>query len=175
MIQKTYKTGTLSEAIAAVKQEMGSHAVIVSTKKMVSKGLFPLKPRPSIEVLAAVDENYLSIEQLNSLQKDPLAKAVPMAIDGDKVNQGVNVSVSAGAERRRFLEKISELEAEVSRLKNLLVKEAPDQVGGETRSTVIVAKETQPLPDVSVVVPLQKTLRPRRCLPSMPPFCKAVG
>ncbi|MCP5464783.1 MAG: hypothetical protein H7A33_07155 [Deltaproteobacteria bacterium] len=67
MITKIYKAKTYSEAIAAIKSEMGASAKIISTQKIAaSKGLFSRKPG-GVEVQASVDERQLTQEQIERI------------------------------------------------------------------------------------------------------------
>ena len=53
---RKYTAQNAQEAIAKVKSELGSEALIINTKKVRQKGLFGYFKKPMTEVMAAVDE-----------------------------------------------------------------------------------------------------------------------
>jgi len=74
---KKFTARTELEAIDMVKEELGSDALVISIKKIQTKGLFGFLRKPSVEILAAYDETKLATPvastfaaQLNSRQVD---------------------------------------------------------------------------------------------------------
>ncbi|MDR3120571.1 MAG: hypothetical protein LBU58_04465, partial [Clostridiales bacterium] len=53
---RKYTAGNAQEAIAKVKSDLGTEALIISTKKVRQKGLLGLFRKPMTEVMAAIDE-----------------------------------------------------------------------------------------------------------------------
>lgn len=64
MLVKTFKAADMSEALRMVKAEMGSEAMILSSRKERRKGILGIFSKPFFEVTAAIDPR-------------PLPKAVP--------------------------------------------------------------------------------------------------
>jgi flagellar biosynthesis protein FlhF len=55
MKQKTFKAGTMREALALVKKELGGSAVIVSTRSYRTGGFLGLRRRDMVEITASLD------------------------------------------------------------------------------------------------------------------------
>ncbi|MDB5352659.1 MAG: flagellar GTP-binding protein [Planctomycetota bacterium] len=55
MTTKTYRAGTMKEALAQVRRDLGGHAVILNTREVRGRRLFGLGRREMIEVTAARD------------------------------------------------------------------------------------------------------------------------
>jgi len=51
--EKTYRAGTLKEALAQVRRDLGGDAVILNTREVRRRRLFGLKPKDQVEVTAA--------------------------------------------------------------------------------------------------------------------------
>lgn len=64
MITRTYKAGSLSEAVALIKKEMGPHAKIISSRSVPGKKTLFKEVPPQIYVEASVEEKHLTHEQL---------------------------------------------------------------------------------------------------------------
>jgi flagellar biosynthesis protein FlhF len=141
MIQKIYRAGTLSEAVATIKREMGTRAVIVSTSKVMPKRSFFRTATPTIEVIAAVDENTLNADQLAVLQRSADVKAVPVTVPrkGDAAPD-VQVMISDASTVRLLKHRVRELEVEVASLRSEIV-----QLNNAATSTSRPA-EIQPTP-----------------------------
>src|SRR5437899_12860362 len=56
MRMKKYTAGTMADALAAIRTELGPHAIIVHSTT-TRKGPLGLLQRPIVEVVAAVDES----------------------------------------------------------------------------------------------------------------------
>ncbi len=56
---KRYIADDVSEAMKLVKEELGVDAVILHTRKIKKPGLFGFFKKPSVEVVAAVEEKYI--------------------------------------------------------------------------------------------------------------------
>jgi flagellar biosynthesis protein FlhF len=56
---RRYTCNDMQEALLKVKMELGSEAVIMSSRKVKKKGLFGLFSKPQIEVVAAIDDDYV--------------------------------------------------------------------------------------------------------------------
>ncbi|NLJ87206.1 MAG: flagellar biosynthesis protein FlhF [Epulopiscium sp.] len=58
---KKYEAKTEQEAIEKVKEDLGKDALILNIKKISPKGIFKLFKKPSVEVLAALDDQFNKI------------------------------------------------------------------------------------------------------------------
>ena len=56
MSTKTYRAGTMKEALAQVRRDLGGHAVILGTREVRRRRLFGIGTRELIEVTAAADQ-----------------------------------------------------------------------------------------------------------------------
>lgn len=70
MIVKKFEAPTENEAILKAKEDLGSQAIVLSSKKLVPKGLFRLFRKESYEITAALEEREF-IKEVN--QKRPSA------------------------------------------------------------------------------------------------------
>ena len=69
---KSYRTRTASEALQAIKKELGPDAVILSTKSVRQEGgVFGLFGTGMVEVTAAIDEPRLSSVPAESPEPAP--------------------------------------------------------------------------------------------------------
>lgn len=66
---RRYTCKDMQEAMQKVKKDLGSEAVILSSKKVKAKGFFGLFKKPLIEVIAAVDDNRVSSKVSHSKRK----------------------------------------------------------------------------------------------------------
>jgi flagellar biosynthesis protein FlhF len=55
---RRYTGKDAQEAMLKVKMDLGSEAVILSTRKIKKKGIFGFLKKPLTEVLAAIDDDY---------------------------------------------------------------------------------------------------------------------
>ena len=56
---RRYTCNNMQEALLKVKMDLGSEAVIMNSRKVRRKGLFGLFRKPLIEVVAAIDDDYV--------------------------------------------------------------------------------------------------------------------
>lgn len=63
---KRYIGNNLQEAILKVKMDLGNEAIILNTRNIRQKGLFKLFSKPMVEVVAALDEQQSSKNDLES-------------------------------------------------------------------------------------------------------------
>lgn len=56
---RRYTCNDMQEALLKVKMDLGSEAVIMSSRKVKKKGLLGLFSKPQIEVVAAIDDDYV--------------------------------------------------------------------------------------------------------------------
>jgi flagellar biosynthesis protein FlhF len=77
MIIRRYTCKDMQEALLKVKMDLGSEAVIMNSRKVRPKGLRGLFSKPMIEVVAAVDDDYVRpLQKSVSRQNQPI-KPVP--------------------------------------------------------------------------------------------------
>ncbi len=60
---KVFKAGTMKEAMAAMKAELGPNAIILHSKKYKESGLWGLRSREIVEITAAVEESTMATKQ----------------------------------------------------------------------------------------------------------------
>ena len=70
MVIRRYTCNNMQEALLKVKMDLGSDAVIMNSRKVRRKGLIGLFTKPMIEVVAAIDDDYVrpSRAQARSIQ-----------------------------------------------------------------------------------------------------------
>ncbi len=144
MITKIYKAETLSEAIDTIKKEMGSKAIIVSTKKIAPKRGLLRKTAGGVEVTASVEERLLTQEQIDGINRQEGRQAVPSGTrSGLKGKiQDFTISISQRAQARSTESKIESLEKENAALKDKL-KNADNQKDSPAKSPVSGMLEEQ--------------------------------
>ena len=59
MVIRRYTCNNMQEALLKVKMDLGSDAVIMNSRKVRRKGLIGLFAKPMIEVVAAIDDDYI--------------------------------------------------------------------------------------------------------------------
>ena len=63
---KTFKAGSMQEALAIVRSELGSDAVILNTRQISHRRLIPfLKKRQEVEIVQAKKETELTVREGN--------------------------------------------------------------------------------------------------------------
>lgn len=67
---KKYEAKTEHEAIEKVKDDLGKEALILNIKKINPKGILKLFMKPSVEVLAALDEQLIKISSSKKQEDD---------------------------------------------------------------------------------------------------------
>lgn len=178
MSTKTYRAGTMKEALAKVRRDLGGSAVILGTREVRRRRLFGLGPRELIEVTAADPRSA------------PAAKAAPPAGPAP-----VQAPAPAEALHAQFGEQLSRLHAMVAemsrqgRIDHLL----PDLPGElvPTYATLIeadvpevlarrlvrhVAEDLEPDDDLAPEA-IRDALREavESCLPIAPPIAARAG
>ena len=58
MVLKRYIVDNMQDGIERIKRELGSEAVILSTKELKKKGFKRFFTKPKIEIIAAYDDKY---------------------------------------------------------------------------------------------------------------------
>jgi len=100
---KKYEAFEMTEALRMIKEELGSEAVILSTRKVVKNNSFGLFSRPIIEVTAGIDDDERVKTKRNSVRSsdDEMAKVykpvfkpavdnTPKEKESDKVLEIIN-------------------------------------------------------------------------------------
>ncbi|NLX63456.1 MAG: flagellar biosynthesis protein FlhF [Clostridiaceae bacterium] len=142
---RRYTCKDMQEALLKVKIDLGSEAVIMSSKKVRQKGFLGLFKKPLIEVVAAIDDEYVRPSRLNYNQRPAPAydtyrpqpapeKYVPvpepvreqMAARNDRFMESTvekaAVPLTENPVQTRENQKISELEDKVKNLESMLNK-----------------------------------------------------
>ena len=81
---KVFKAATMKEAVAAMRAELGSKAVILHSKKYKESGLLGLRTREVVEITAAVED---SPEKQETISSKPVPVAQPANIAAAKYKQ----------------------------------------------------------------------------------------
>lgn len=125
MIKKNYRANSLSEAVHRIKMEMGPKASIISTLSIPAKRtLFRFTPS-QIEVVASVDEKYLTHEQLTGLQGQ--SDGLPE----EKMDVAVRMgSAESEVQLQELRKKLKSIETENQELKKqlLLLVETQEEI-----------------------------------------------
>ncbi len=113
--EKTYRAGTLKEALAQVRRDLGGDAVILNTREVRRRRLFGLRPTDQIEVTAA-HGSRASVGPGPNLGVAPAIPTVtiPSALAGPAAI--LTSTSSSGALRSEFGEQLSRLHAMVEDL-----------------------------------------------------------
>jgi flagellar biosynthesis protein FlhF len=76
---RRYTCANMQEALIKVKMDLGSEAVIMNSRKVRKKGLFGIFSKPMIEVVAAIDDDYVrpSRQQAQMRTSQPVQESVP--------------------------------------------------------------------------------------------------
>lgn len=105
---KKYIVDTMPEAMSLIRSELGSDAVILSTKSIKTGGFAGLFRKQKIEVVAAVEEPAASVSAVNLQASPPAAQAqprpIPRAMAPDayrKVADGMNNGEQAPAKEKQ--------------------------------------------------------------------------
>ena len=107
--EKTYRAGTLKEALAQVRRDLGGDAVILNTREVRRRRLFGLRPRDQVEVTAA----HPSRTPVASVRATPTAPTVSIP---SAVAPLAPAASTAGAMQAEFGEQLSRLHAMVADL-----------------------------------------------------------
>jgi len=142
---RRYTCKDMQEALLKVKIDLGSEAVIMSSKKVKPKGFFGLFKKPLIEVVAAIDDEYARPTRLNYNQRpapaydtyrhqpvpekympvsEPVREPMPAGNDrfmGSTVEKAA-VPLNDNPAQNRDNQKISELEDKVKNLESIMNK-----------------------------------------------------
>ena len=80
---KRYEARTEQEAIEMVKNELGKDAIVLNIKKTEPKGIRALFVKPSVEVTAAFDEQYVSAQQPELPEQPQKEQPLPPVMSED--------------------------------------------------------------------------------------------
>ena len=111
---KVFKAETMKEAVAAMRAELGSRAVILHSKKYKESGLLGLRTRDVVEITAAVEDAPNSGE----LKPKPAPVAQPANLAAAKYKKTAAENPQQQTEQAE--QKVSE--ADVKKLQNVLKK-----------------------------------------------------
>lgn len=133
---KTFKSDSVSRALGQIKKELGPGAIILNTKRSVSKRFFGLVPTLSYEITAAADKAASaqeSRESLPPLRDEPdgftsrsFATAKATVPEPDEKSSSPRVQVREDRTSNRpphqgpWKEQVDRLSSEVAELKSLL-------------------------------------------------------
>ena len=76
---KVFKAGSMKEAMAAMKAELGPNAVILHSKKYKESGLFGFRNREIVEITAAVEDTAPAVKPAKKIPA-PVPKPAPPAV-----------------------------------------------------------------------------------------------
>lgn len=88
---RRYTCNDMQEAMLKVKMDLGSEAVIMNSKKVKKKGLLGLFTKPMIEVVAAIDDEYVKPTRPSQVQTrtTPLTTETPISVQSRPVAAAV--------------------------------------------------------------------------------------
>ena len=153
---KVFKAATMKEAVAAMRAELGSRAVILHSKKYKESGLLGLRTREVVEITAAVED---SPEKNENVPAKPTPVAQPANIAAARYRQ---TPKPAPVETPPADKKISE--ADVQKLQNVLkrVKEnSPIEIESQSDAEILNATE-EPRKTSKTADEPRKTLKEQR-------------
>lgn len=142
---RRYTCKDMQEALIKVKMDLGSEAVIMNSKKVKPKGFFGLFKKPLIEVVAAIDDDYVRPGRSNYNQRQAPAygayhpqptpeKYIPVPeptsgstpVKNERYMKSVSEEVAAvlaeNPTQTQENQKISELEDKVKNMESMLDK-----------------------------------------------------
>ena len=120
--EKTYRAGTLKEALAQVRRDLGGDAVILNTREVRRRRLFGLRPRDQVEVTAAHAARNPVGSDNHTPRPTTVAHAahqpppVPTVTIPSSVAANFGSGSGAGALQSQFGEQLSRLHAMVEDL-----------------------------------------------------------
>lgn len=129
---RKYEARTEYEAIEKVKNDLGKDALVLNIKKISPKGIFKLFRRPSVEVMAALDEQF-SKTHLQNEKKLPEYKTSDPSKTNDTFNLDLNASKHVIDEQKKT---IKNLENKLDNLEGLLTK-VMEKVSTESQIQII--------------------------------------
>ena len=136
---KVFKAATMKEAVAAMRAELGSKAVILHSKKYKESGLLGLRTREVVEITAAIED---SPEKIDTVQETPVQVAQPANIAAAKYKKSVPESVEKINQPLSEDEKVSP--ADIKKLQSVLkrVKEnSPIEIESQSDAEILNAPE----------------------------------
>lgn len=139
---RRYTCKDMQEALIKVKMDLGSEAVIMNSKKVKPKGFLGLFKKPLIEVVAAIDDDYVRPGRSNFNQRQAPAygayhpqpapeKHIPVPetvagstpVQSERYTKGESADVLAeNPAQTKENRKISELEDKVKNMESMLDK-----------------------------------------------------
>ena len=155
---RRYTCKDMQEALLKVKIDLGSEAVIMSSKKVKPKGFLGLFKKPLIEVVAAIDDEYARPVRLNYNQRpapvydtyrpqpppdkyvpvtEPVLEPTPNRNEKfmESTVEKATASFTKNPAQTRENHKISELEDKVKNLESMLNKIYQDVQSNKTSET----------------------------------------
>ena len=150
---KVFKAATMKEAVAAMRAELGSKAVILHSKKYKESGLLGLRTREVVEITAAVEDSP------EKLETKPVPVPQPANIAAAKYKQTPKPATVEKAdldEERVSPEDIKKLQNVLKRVK----ENSPIEIESQSDSEILNATE-EVRKSVKVEEP-RKTLKEQR-------------
>lgn len=138
---RRYTGRDAQEAMLKVKMDLGSEAVILSTRKVKKKGFFGFLKKPLTEVLAAVDEDYGNKNHDKPVSSMKNGNAA--GLYGPKASAG---SVREENDRVSLLEsKLKQMESMLNKMYADMFKEKTQEKkeSGEAHTTGAIRPETE--------------------------------
>mgnify|MGYP002621671959 CR=1 FL=1 len=166
---KVFKAATMKEAVAAMRAELGSKAVILHSKKYKESGLLGLRTREVVEITAAV-EDPPSQETTPAPVTPPAnvaaAKYKKSAADSSKVKK---VDTPAPAEKKISEADVQKLQSVLKRVKENSPIEIESQSDAEILNSQEEPKKTPP-PEPPKIESTVKKFQPEQITSTPPPI-----
>lgn len=167
---RRYTCKDMQEALLKVKMDLGSEAVIMNSKKVKPKGFLGLFKKPLIEVVAAIDDDYVRPRRSDYTQRQapaysanrpqpapekyvtvPEQPSGPAAVNNERYMKGTSEEAAGvladNTAQIRENQKISELEEKVRNMESMLDKiyqvVQTNRAPEETETAPITKKEVK--------------------------------
>ena len=135
---KVFKAATMKEAVAAMRAELGSKAVILHSKKYKESGLLGLRTREVVEITAAVED----VPEQNEIvaQDKPTPAAQPASIAAERYKQSTKVKKdeTPPPEKKVSDEDVQKLQSVLKRVK----ENSPIEIESQSDAEILNAPET---------------------------------
>ncbi len=104
---KRYIADDVSEAMKLVKEELGVDAVILHTRKIKKAGLFGFLKKPSVEVVAAVEEKYVEEKKEEEKVEEQAERKEEQIEVKEEKNEDIDNLKKEVSEIKKMLESLS--------------------------------------------------------------------
>lgn len=138
---KVFKAATMKEAVAAMRAELGSKAVILHSKKYKESGLLGLRTREVVEITAAVEDSP-NQEKAPVEQDKPTPAAQPASLAAARYKQSTKTKKDETSpdEKKVSDEDVQKLQSVLKRVKD----NSPIEIESQSDAEILNAPEEPP-------------------------------